>query len=78
MIEGSISVKLIKQQALVGIHVRQRGNEHKVADTIHQQHGERIIDHGLVIDRDNWLGHGLRHGIEPAALATSENDTFHG
>ena len=65
------------QQAAVGLAVRRSRDEHDVADACHQQHAQRIIDHRLVIDRDQGFGNGAGHGVQAAALAASENDTFH-
>ena len=42
----------VSQQAAVGLAVRRSRDEHDVADACHQQHAQRIIDHRLVIDRD--------------------------
>ena len=67
----------VSQQAAVGLAVRRSRDEHDVADACHQQHAQRIIDHRLVIDRDQGFGNGAGHGVQAAALAASENDTFH-
>ena len=67
----------VSQQAAVGLAVRRSRDEHDVADACHQQHAQRIIDHRLVIDRDQGFGNGAGHGVQAAALAAGENDTFH-
>src|SRR5207244_2043373 len=41
------------------------------------QSGERVIDHGLVIDREQLFRDHSRYRVKPSARAPRENDAFH-
>lgn len=47
-----------------------------VADTGEQQGAERVVDHRLVVDRQQLFGDGEGSGVEAGAGATCEYDAF--
>ena len=38
---------------------------------------ERIVDHGLVVNRHNLLGNYIGHRMETSSAASRENDFLH-
>ena len=67
----------IAQQRFEPRQIARGRNDQYLADPGEHQHPERIIDHRLVIDRQQLLGDGQRRRIEPAAAAPGEDDTLH-
>src|SRR5690606_25771615 len=57
--------------------VVRRGDDENVADTGQHQGAERIVDHRLVIDRQQLLGDAAGDRIKPRAAAAGEDDAFH-
>ena len=53
------------------------GDDQDLADPGEHQHRDRVVDHRLVVDRQELLGDHLRHRIEPRARAAGEDDAFH-
>src|SRR5882757_5158683 len=49
-----------------------------VTDTREHQNRQRIVDHRLVVDRQELLAHSAGDRIEPRPVASSENNPFHG
>ena len=54
-----------------------RRNQQDVADAGQHQHRQRIIDHRLVVDRQQLLVDGERRRIKPRARAAGENNALH-
>ena len=68
----------VAEQALIERQVLARRNQQDVADSCQHQHRQRIVDHRLVVDRQQLLVDGERGRIEPRARAAGENDALHG
>jgi hypothetical protein len=52
-------------------------DQQNVPDTGQHQRAERIIDHRLIIDRQQLLRQRARHRIQPRAAAASQDDPLH-
>ena len=48
-----------------------------LSDAGQHQHAERVINHGLVVDREQLLGHDARQGIKPRTAASRQDDALH-
>ncbi len=57
--------------------VMRRRDDQDVPDARQHQHRQRIIDHRLVVDRQQLLGDGEGQRIEPRAAAARKNDSTH-
>ena len=51
-------------------------NDQDLADPRQHQRGQRIIDHRLVVDRQQLLRGHQGHRVKPRAAATGKNDTL--
>ena len=54
-----------------------RRDDEDVADARHHEDGERVVDHGLVVDRQQLLAGHERERVEPRAGAAGEDDALH-
>ena len=61
----------IAQQALKVRQVGRRGNNQNVFDARHHQHRQRIVDHWLVVHRQQLLTGNRSEGIQARARTTS-------
>ncbi|MNO89191.1 hypothetical protein D3C76_806680 [compost metagenome] len=66
----------VAQQLLEAGRVLGRRDDQDLADTGQHQRAERVIDHRLVVDRQQLLGNGQRRGMKAGAGAAGENDAF--
>src|SRR5207247_223962 len=57
--------------------VIRRGNDEDVADIVEHQRAQGVIDHRLVVDRQQLLGYDLRHREEARAAAPGKDDALH-
>ena len=55
-----------------------RDDDQDITDARLHQNRKRIVDHWLVVYRQQRLAHRPGHGIKARALARSKNDSFHG
>ena len=53
------------------------GNDQRLADPGEHDDRQRIIDHRLVVDRNQLLGDSESDRMQPGARAASQNDAFH-
>jgi hypothetical protein len=53
-----------------------RGDDQDFIDPCQHQNGQRIIDHGLVVDRQQLLADGAGHRIEPGAQTSGQDDAL--
>ena len=70
-------IRTVPEQPLETRKVVGRGDDEDIPDARQQKHGHRIVDHRLVINRQELLGHSLRDRIQAGATAAGENDSFH-
>ena len=68
----------VAEQALVERQVLARRDQQDIANSRQHQHRQRVVDHRLVVDRQQLLVDRERGRIEPRARAAGENDTLHG
>ena len=54
------------------------GDEHDLADAGEHQRRERVVDHRLVVDRQQLLGDDAGHRVQPGAHAAGEDQSLHG
>ena len=74
--DGDADTAAVAEQALEAADVLRCGDEQDVADAREHEGGERVVDHGLVVDGQELLAHGARDGIEASAGAAGQNDAF--
>jgi len=56
--------------------IPRRRNNQDVPDPGKHQYRQRIVDHGLVEDREKLFGDGFCNGVQACSCATRENDAF--
>ena len=67
----------VAQQAAELRQVLRRGDHQDVADAGQHQRGQRVVDHRLVVDRQQLLGRRQRHRMQPRAGAAGQQDPLH-
>ena len=67
----------VAKQAFEIRQVLRRGDDENVTGTGHHEHAQRIVDHRLVVHREQLLRCHRRQRIQPRTRATGENDAFH-
>lgn len=75
--ERDAEVGTVAQQALEVGQVRRRRDDEDVADARHHEDGKRVVDHGLVVDRQQLLAGHERERVQARARAAGEDDAFH-
>ena len=66
----------VAQQLLEAWRVERRGDDEYLANARQHQHAERVVDHGLVVHRQQLLGDTLRRRIQARSRSTGENDAL--
>ena len=69
--------RAVPEQALEVGQVRRRGNDQDVPDASQHEGGQRVVDHGLVVDRQQLLGGHERERVQASAGPAGEDDAFH-
>lgn len=69
--------RAVPEQALEVGQVRRRGDDQDVADARQHEGGQRVVDHGLVVDRQQLLGGHERERVQARAGPAGEDDAFH-
>ena len=69
--------RAVAQQALEVGQVRRRGDDQDVPDARQHEGGQRVVDHGLVVDRQQLLGGHERERVQAGAGPAGEDDAFH-
>ena len=75
--EPDAPVRAVAEQVPVKGQMLARRNQQDVADAGEHQHRQRVIDHRLVVDRQQLLVDGERRRIKPRARAAGEDDALH-
>src|SRR5665811_1102476 len=52
-------------------------NDENIANARHHQGRKRIINHRLVVDREELLRHHQSHGMQPCTSSAGKNNSFH-
>lgn len=69
--------RAVPEQALEVGQVRRRGDDQDVPDARQHEGGQRVVDHGLVVDRQQLLGGHERERVQARAGPAGEDDAFH-
>ena len=69
--------RAVPEQALEVGKVRRRGDDQDVPDARQHEGGQRVVDHGLVVDRQQLLGGHERERVQARAGPAGEDDAFH-
>ncbi len=78
ILQAHAPLRTIAQQPPEERQVVGRRDDEDLAQPRQHEHAERIVDHGLVVDRQELLGDGTGHGMEARARAAGEDDALHG
>lgn len=69
--------RAVTEQALEVGQVGRRGDDQNVPDARQHEGAERVVDHGLVVDRQQLLGGHERKRVQARAGPAGEDDAFH-
>ena len=69
--------RAVPEQALEVGEVSRRGDDQDVPDARQHEGGQRVVDHGLVVDRQKLLGGHERERVQAGAGPAGEDDAFH-
>lgn len=69
--------RAVPEQALEVGEVRRRGDDQDVPDARQHKGGQRVVDHGLVVDRQQLLGGHERERIQAGSGPACEDDALH-
>lgn len=69
--------RAVPEQALEVGEVRRRGDDQDVPDARQHEGAKRVVDHGLVVDRQQLLGGHERERVQASAGPAGEDDAFH-
>ena len=69
--------RAVPEQALEVGQVGRRGDDQDVPDARQHEGGQRVVDHGLVVDRQQLLGGHERERVQAGAGPAGEDDAFH-
>ena len=75
--EVHAEARAVAQQALEVGQVGRRGDDQDVLDARQHERGQRVVDHGLVVDRQQLLGGHERERVQARAGTAGEDDAFH-
>lgn len=67
----------VPEQALEVGEVRRRGDDQDVPDARQHEGGQRVVDHWLVVDRQQLLGGHERERVQAGAGPACEDDALH-
>ena len=69
--------RAVPEQALEVGQIGRRGDDQDVPDARQHEGGQRVVDHGLVVDRQQLLGGHERERVQARAGSAGEDDAFH-
>lgn len=69
--------RAVPEKALEVGQVGRRGDDQDVPDARQHEGGQRVVDHGLVVDRQQLLGGHERERVQAGAGPAGEDDAFH-
>ena len=75
--EAHAVARAVPEQALEVGEVGRRGDDQDVADARQHEGGQRVVDHGLVVDRQQLLGGHERERVQARAGPAGEDDALH-
>ena len=71
-------LRAVSQQVLEPWGIRGCGDDQDLSNPTEHQGAQRIVDHGLVIHRQQLLGDRLGDRVQACARSPSENEAFSG
>ena len=69
--------RAVPEQAFEVGEVRRRGDDQDVPDARKHEGAKRVVDHGLVVDRQQLLGGHERERVQAGSGPAGEDDAFH-
>ncbi len=69
-------LRTVAEQRLEPWQIVRRGDDQHLADPRQHQGRQRIVDHRLVVDREELLADGARQRVEPGPGAAREDDSL--
>lgn len=75
--EAHAVARAVPEQALEVGQVGRRGDDQDVPDARQHEGAERVVDHGLVVDRQQLLGGHERERVQACAGPAGEDDALH-
>lgn len=69
--------RAVPEQALEVGEVRRRGDDQDVPDARQHEGAKRVVDHGLVVDRQQLLGGHERERVQAGSGPAGEDDALH-
>ena len=75
--EAHAVARAVPEQALEVGEVGRRGDDKDVPDARQHEGGQRVVDHGLVVDRQQLLGGHERERVQAGAGPAGEDDALH-
>ena len=75
--EGHAVARAVPEQALEVGQVSRRGDDQDVPDARQHEGRQRVVDHGLVVDRQQLLGGHERERVQARAGPAGEDDALH-
>jgi hypothetical protein len=72
--EGDAPLATITEQLLEAWKVPRRGDEQDIANAHQHERCQRVVDHGLVVDRLELLADDGGHRVQPCSAAAGEDD----
>ena len=75
--EVNAVARAVPEQSLEVGQVRRRGDDQDVPDARQHEGAKRVVDHGLVVDRQQLLGGYERERVQAGSGPAGEDDAFH-
>ena len=75
--EAHAVMRAVAQEPFKVRQVLRRADDQDVADPGHHQHAQRIVDHGLVVHRQQLLRRDRGQRVQSRARATGKNNALH-
>ena len=75
--DGKSQVRPVAEQSAERVLVVGRRDEQDLAQAREHQRAQRVVDHRLVVDRQQLLGDRAGDRVKARAVAASQNDSLH-
>ena len=75
--QGQAPARSVAEQMAEPRQVLRRRNDQDFADPREHERGQRVVDHRLVVDRDQLLAGHERHRMKAGAAAAGQDDALH-
>ena len=74
--DGQAPLRTVSQELAKTGRVVRRGNDQQIPNAGQHEHADRVIDHGLVVDRQQLLAHDVGQRLEPGTGAAGQHDAL--